>query len=104
MPPPILFRSSCRVTLANIALTVGAPTTISVQVNPATQIANSGQAADITATVTDLYGNPVSGVSLSGSTLPSTLGTVSALGATNASGQAFGTWTAGTASALARCA
>jgi hypothetical protein len=71
------------------------PQTITVQVNPATLFANSGATSAITATVVDSLGNQVPGVSLGGLTLPSSLGTVSALGATNSSGQALGTWTAG---------
>lgn len=69
--------------------------TIDVQVAPSTLPANSGATAAITATIKDALGNPLSGVVLSGSLDPSTLGTVSGLGATNASGQALGTWTAG---------
>ena len=69
--------------------------TIDVQVAPSTLPANTGATAAITATIKDALGNPLSGVVLSGSVDPSTLGTVSGLGATNASGQALGTWTAG---------
>jgi hypothetical protein len=48
----------------------------------------------VTATVTDLYHNPLQGWTLNGGTSPATLGSVSWPGVTNASGQAFGTWTA----------
>ncbi len=78
-----------------VTFTHGAATTVTVQVNPPNLIANSSATATITATVVDLYSNPVPGVVLTGS-VPITLGTVSGLGATNANGQAFGIWTAGT--------
>ena len=71
--------------------------TIDVQVAPSTLPANTGATAAITATIKDALGDPLSGVALSGSLDPSTLGTVSGLSATNASGQALGTWTAGSA-------
>jgi len=77
-----------------IVFTVGPPYSISTQVNPPNLIANSGATSTITATVTDLYGNPIQGLTLSGQTSPPTLGSVSWLGATNANGQAFGIWTA----------
>jgi hypothetical protein len=68
---------------------------ITVDVGPSTLVINSGAMASITATVRDTYGNLISGMTLSGSVSPATLGSVSGLGATNANGQAFGTWTAG---------
>jgi hypothetical protein len=78
-----------------ITFTPDAPMTITVQVHPPNLIANSAATAAITATVDDRFYNPVPGVALTG-TVPITLGTVSGLGAANANGQAFGTWTAGT--------
>ena len=72
------------------------PQAITVQVAPSTLFANSGATSTITATVVDSLGNQVAGVSLNGLTLPASLGTVSALGSTNALGQALGDWTAGT--------
>ncbi len=80
---------------ATVNLVVGIPTTITLQVTPATLIVNSNQTSSITATVVDLYGNRVPNVSLNGNLSPPTLGTVTAFSPTNSSGQAFGTWTAG---------
>ena len=78
-----------------VTFTPGAATTVTVQVNPPNLIANSNTTATITATVVDRDYNPILGVALTG-TLPITLGTLSGLGATNANGQAFGVWRAGT--------
>ena len=68
---------------------------ITVDVGPSTLVINSGAMASITATVRDTYGNLISGMTLSGSVSPATLGSVSGLGATGANGQAFGIWMAG---------
>ncbi len=76
------------------------PTTVFVQVNPDTLMANSGATALITATVVDGIGLPMVGVTLTGNTEPSALGSVSLPGATNAAGQAYGTWTAGSAAGV----
>ena len=76
------------------------PTTVFIQVNPDTLMADSGATALITATVVDGIGLPMAGVTLTGSTTPSALGSVSLPGATNAAGQAFGTWTAGSAAGV----
>ncbi len=78
-----------------IVFTPGAPSQIIVLASPSTLVAGSGATAAITATVSDVFGNVLSGVVLTGDTLPSTLGSVSGLGATDTSGQAFGVWTAG---------
>jgi hypothetical protein len=67
---------------------------------PAELTVNSGATALITATVVDIIGQPVAGITLTGSTAPSALGSVSLPGATNAAGQAFGTWTAGSAAGV----
>ena len=79
-----------------VNFTPGEVTTITVQVNPPNLIANSSATAAITATATDRYRNPVQGIVLTGTTEPSSLGTVGNLSATDANGRAFGTWTAGT--------
>ena len=71
------------------------PASITVEVVPPVLIVNSGAAAVVTATVRDGSSQPIAGVLLSGSTIPSTLGAASLLGATNAAGQTIGTWTAG---------
>ncbi|HZY41129.1 MAG TPA: hypothetical protein VFF59_03925, partial [Anaerolineae bacterium] len=78
-------------------LAAGAPQTITLEIVPATLIANSGVTAIITATVYDLTGDLVSGVNLSGFITPSTRGALSALSVTDANGQSTGSWTAGTA-------
>ena len=78
-----------------ITFTPGAVMTITVSVNPPNLIANSSATATITATAEDRYHNRVPTIPLTGTTVPGTLGTVSGLGATNADGQAFGTWHAG---------
>jgi hypothetical protein len=78
---------------ATLTVNAAAPQTVTVQVNPATQIARSGTTSAITVTVVDTYTNLVPGVPLT-SSLPATLGMVSSLGATDSSGQSFGTWTA----------
>ena len=87
---PIEYRPPLR------PLSAGTPQTITLEIIPATLIANSGATAVITATVYDLTGDLVSGVNLSGSISPITLGTMSGLGTTNVSGTVTGTWTAGT--------
>ena len=71
-----------------------------LQVAPTTLIANSGATAIITATVVDASSNPVSDVTLFGSTLPAALGSVSMVSPTNALGQAFGTWIAGSVAGM----
>jgi hypothetical protein len=81
------------------SLTFTDPHTITPQVSPSTLAAFSGATAAITATVADLYGNPVPGITLSGSTSPSTLGSVRWNAATNSNGQVLGTWTATPSSA-----
>jgi hypothetical protein len=65
-----------------------------VQVNPSSLIAKSNQSSTITATVADAFDNRVPGIPLAGTLSSSSLGTVSALGSTNSTGQATGTWTA----------
>ncbi len=80
---------------AVVNIVAGPPAAITVQVNPNSQIAKSGTTAVVTATVVDAFDNPLSGVTLTGSTDPSTLGPISGLGATDANGRSFGTWTAG---------
>ena len=75
--------------------TPAAPATITVQVSPDTLTVNTGATAMVTATMVDAAGHPMSGVMLRGAPSPSTLGSVSGLGATHVNGQAFGTWTAG---------
>ena len=87
---PIEYRPPLR------PLSAGTPQTITLEIVPAALIVNSGATAVITATVYDLTGDLVSGVNLSGSISPITLGTVSGLGTTNVSGTVTGTWTAGT--------
>ena len=74
----------------------GAPVTTTVQLGTDTLIVNSNTTTTITATVVDRYNNRVPGVPVTGSLLPTTLGTLNLAGSTNANGQAFGTWTAGT--------
>jgi len=81
--------------VAVVNIVPGALQQITVDVGPSTLVINSGAMASITATVRDTYGNLISGMTLSGSVSPAALGSVSELGATNADGQAFGTWTAG---------
>ena len=71
------------------------PASITVEVVPPVQTITSSSAATVTATVRDGSNQPIAGVLLSGSTIPSTLGTASLLTATNAAGQVIGTWTAG---------
>jgi hypothetical protein len=79
-------------------LSAGEPQTITLEIVPATLIARSGMTAVVTATVIDLTGTPVSGVTLSGYITPAECGTLSPLplNATNELGQSVGTWTAGT--------
>jgi len=78
-----------------VVFTPGAPSQVIVQASPSTLVAGSGASATITATVSDVYGNILSGVMLTGDTAPSTLGSVSGLGVTDVGGRAFGVWTAG---------
>ena len=80
---------------AAVNIAAGPVTAITVQVNPATQIVNSGATSTITATAFDGYSNTVPGVSLSGNVQPSWMGSVSGLGTTGTNGQTTGTWTAG---------
>lgn len=80
----------------NGAITIVAvPASILVQVNPSTLVVNTGDTALITATVLDTHDQPIAGSLLTGSLTPTSLGTVSGLGTTNGSGQAFGLWTVG---------
>jgi len=71
------------------------PAMVVVQVNPSSLIANSDLTSTITATVTDILGNGIEGISLEGTFLPSSLGSLGPFPFTNADGQAFSTWTAG---------
>ncbi len=80
---------------AKLTVNPGVPYTITVQVLPLSQVANSGAVATITATIMDRYDNLLAGQMLTG-TLPNTMGTISGLGLTDAAGQAYGLWTAGT--------
>ena len=79
---------------ASLKVIPGAPR-ITVQASSATLIADSGMTAAITATIMDAFGNPFAGMTLSGNTSPSTLGSVGGLDPANSAGQSFGTWTAG---------
>lgn len=72
-----------------------APAKISVQVNPPALIADSGATAAVTATLTDVSGHLLAGETLTGSISSNGLGQVSGLVATNASGEAYGAWAAG---------
>jgi len=83
-----------RTAVASLKVNPGAPR-INVQVSPDTLMTNDGATAAITAAVADAFGNPFAGMTLSGSTSPSTLGSVGGLGITDSAGQSFGTWTAG---------
>ena len=76
------------------ALAADRQTTITLELNPTKMIANSNQTSIITATVTNLNGNPVRGRQVTGSLPSSSFGTISAFPETNSSGQAIGTWTA----------
>ena len=79
---------------ATVTFTPGTPTTITVRLDSINLVAKSNTTTTVTAQVTDIYSNPVPGVTLTG-TLPYTLGTVTGPGTTNTNGQAFGVWTAG---------
>jgi uncharacterized repeat protein (TIGR01451 family) len=78
-------------------LDAGAPQTITLQIEPASLIANSGATAMITATVYDISGELVPDVKLGAIVTPSSLGTIDNLSTTDISGTATGLWTAGKA-------
>jgi hypothetical protein len=94
------WHSGTNVQVNLTATGAGVPENITVQVRPAELTVNSGATALITATVVDVIGLPVVGVTLTGNTAPTALGSVSLPGATNAAGQAYGTWTAGSAAGV----
>jgi len=79
----------------DVGLISGSPTTLTMQIGPQTLIANSGMTSPVTVTVVDQYGTGLASVGVSGSTTPSTLGSVNMFGLTDDDGRAFGAWTAG---------
>ena len=102
-----IYRASDGVVTSNLAAVIitvnpvpDPPDSVDVQVVPSTLVVNSGATAGVTATVKDAFGDPVTGVTLSGNILPSVLGNVTMLDVTNANGQAFGTWTAGSVAGI----
>jgi VCBS repeat-containing protein len=86
-----------RVDTATVRVTVlhGMPTTVTILLNPSALTANSNATAAITATVVDAANHPLQGVKLSGKVSPPALGNVTGLGATDATGRAFGLWSVG---------
>ena len=94
------WHGSTNVQVNLTAAGAGVPENITVQVRPAELTVNSGATALITATVVDVIGLPIVGVTLTGNTAPQALGNVSLPGVTNAAGQAYGTWTAGSAAGV----
>ncbi len=77
-----------------ITFTPSTPVTPTVQLSNYNLIAGSSATSTITATIRDVYGNPIQGITTLTSTLPLTLGQVSGFTPTNQDGQASGMWTA----------
>ena len=95
MPHVDLFSSDDAAVVTMSRLSTGEPQTVTVQVAPASLIANSNLTATVTVNVVDADNIPVPDVTLNGTLSPSALGSVTMLGPTDSNGNSTGIWTAG---------
>ena len=77
----------------SVAFVAGPPAQLAVVVSPSTLVADGVSQADVTATLHDAYGHPLSGVTINFNT---TTGAIGSSAITNADGQAIVRYTAGT--------